>query len=206
MYFAKDQYRTYRNQQNQLDKVVLIYSFNVEGKGFMDPNFSTPGQRGRKKYIRLEVFADKIVQTISDERIQFEDESNGLPQMTGGGAQEELTNTLGFIPAVEVFNYVDCTGEANGRGEFDWLANQILGHDDLVRNIRKNMKFFGNPTLVSSRPKHDIVDSESENAFRPTISSQAGFASMSQPSTKSIAPFGPASPMDGQIKVPRVGS
>ena len=64
---------------------------------------------------------------------------------------------LGFIPAVEVFNHMDCTGEATGNGEFDWLAHQILYHDELVRNIRKNMKFFGNPTLVSSRPKHDIL-------------------------------------------------
>ena len=204
LYFSKNQYRTYRNQQNKLDKVVLIYSFNVQGKGFMDPGFGMPGQRGRKKFIRLEVFQDKIIQTISDERIEFDDESNGMPTNTTGGAREELINTLGFIPAVEIFNYVDCTGEANGRGEFDWLANQILGHDDLVRNIRKNMKFFGNPTLVSSRPKHDIVDSESESSFRPTISSQAGFASASRPSTKAGAPFGGASPIDGQIKVPRV--
>jgi len=204
LYFAKDQYRTYRDQQNNLDKVILIYSFNVQGNNFMDANFAQPGQRGRKKYIRLEVFQDKIIQTISDEKIEFEDETNGMPLMNGGGAQEELTNTLGFIPAVEIFNYIDCTGEANGRGEFDWLANQILGHDDLVRNIRKNMKFFGNPTLVSSRPKHDIVEAGDEQTFRPTISSQAGFAATSRPSTKSTAPFGGPSPMDGQIKVPRV--
>ena len=204
LYFAKNQYRTYRNAQNELESVVLIYSFNVQGNSFMDSNFAQPGQRGKKKYIKLKVYRDKIEQTISDERIEFDDENGGMPTLTSAGTTETLTNTLGFIPAVEIFNYIDCTGEANGRGEFDWLANQILGHDDLVRNIRKNMKFFGNPTLVSSRPKHDIVDSESENTFRPTISSQAGFAGANRPSTKSIAPFGPASPMDGQIKVPRV--
>tara|TARA_Y100000817_G_scaffold312329_1_gene306041 strand:- start:172 stop:2436 length:2265 start_codon:yes stop_codon:yes gene_type:complete len=204
LYFAKNQYRTFRNQENELDKVELIYDFNVAGKGFMDPNFRQPGQRGRKKYIKLEVFKDKITQTVSDERIQFDDENNGIAQMSNGGQKEELTNTLGFIPAIEIFNYIDCTGEADGRGEFDWLANQILGHDDLVRNIRKNMKFFGNPTLVSSRPKHDIVDAESDNSMRPTISSQAGFAAMGRPSTKATAPFGGASPLDGQIKVPRV--
>ena len=205
MYFAKNQYRTYRNQQNELESVVLIYSFNVQGNNFMDANFAQPGQRGRKKFIRLKVYKDKIEQTISDEKIEFEDENNGMPMMNTGGNTETLTNTLGFIPAVEIFNYIDCTGEANGRGEFDWLSNQIMGHDDLVRNIRKNMKFFGNPTLVSSRPKHDIVESDSENqALRPTISSQAGFAGGNQRSTKSIAPFGGASPIDGQIKVPRV--
>jgi hypothetical protein len=204
LYFAKDQYRTYRDQENNIDSVVLIYSFNVQSNGFMDANFGQPGQRGRKKWIKLKVFKDKIEQTVSNEEPKFNDDGMGMQTMSGSGNTEVLTNTLGFIPAVEIFNYIDCTGEANGRGEFDWLANQILGHDDLVRNIRKNMKFFGNPTLVSSRPKHDIVEAGEEQSFRPTISSQAGFAATSRPSTKASAPFGGASPIDGQIKVPRV--
>ena len=110
-----------------------------------------------------------------------------------------------LIPAVEVFNYMDCTGEATGNGEFDWLANQILFHDELVRNIRKNLKFFGNPTLVSSRPRHDILESGDETSFKPTISSQAGFAPLGasmRSSTRVSQPFG--STVDGQIKVPRV--
>ena len=204
LYFAKDQYRAYRDQRNELESVELIYSFSVKGSNAL-ANYAMPGERGLKKYIKLRVFKDKIEQTISDERIEFDDAGTGMNTMTqGGGVTETLTNTLGFIPAVEVFNYLDCTGESYGRGEFNWLANQIMGHNDLIRNIRKNLTFFGNPTLVSSRPKHDIVESGDENTFRPTISSQAGFASANRPSTKSIAPFGPASPMDGQIKVPRV--
>ena len=100
---------------------------------------------------------------------------------------------------------MDCTGEAVGNGEFDWLANQILYHDELVRNIRKNLKFFGNPTLVSSRPRHDLIDSGDEGSFKPTISSQAGFMPLgasNRASTRVSQPFGTAS--DGQIKVPRV--
>ena len=118
---------------------------------------------------------------------------------------EYLTNSLGFIPAVEVFHHMDCTGEASGNGEFDWLAHQILYHDELTRNIRKNLKFFGNPTLVSSRPRHDLLESGDESSFKPTISSQAGFAPMtggSMHSTRVSQPFG-ASTSDG-IKVPRI--
>ena len=204
LYFAKNQYRVYRNQRNEIESVTLIYSFNVQGNAQLSDSYAMPGQRGKKKYIRLKVYKDKIEQMVSNDRIEFEDETNSSPMMNNMGSTEILRNTLGFIPAVEVFNYIDCTGEAYGRGEFDWLSNQIMGHNDLVNNIRKNLKFFGNPTLVSSRPKHDIVDAESDNAFRPTISSQAGFAAMNRPSTKSIAPFGGASPLDGQIKVPRV--
>ena len=204
LYFAKNQYRCYRNQRNEIDYVELIYDFAVKSSNtLMDTAMQLPNQRGKKKYIRLKVYKDKIEQTVADEELHFEDEAGGMPQIMGGRT-ETLTNTLGFVPAVEVFNYLDCTGEAYGRGEFDWLSNQIMGHNDLIRNIRKNLTFFGNPTLVSSRPKHDIVESGDESTFRPTISSQAGFAAANRPSTKSIAPFGPASPMDGQIKVPRV--
>ena len=120
------------------------------------------------------------------------------------GETETLTNSLGFIPAVEVFNHMDCTGESTGNGEFNWLSNHIMYHDELTKNVRKNLKFFGNPTLISSRPKHDIIESGDENSFRPTISSQAGFSAIGRASTRVSAPFGGASPIDGQIKVPRV--
>ena len=69
--------------------------------------------------------------------------------------------------------------------------------------MRKNMKFFGNPTLVSSRPKHDIIESGDEGSFSPTISAQAGFAPLGGQSSRVSQPFG-SSTLDGQIKVPRV--
>ena len=204
LYFPKDSYRCYRDPNNNIDQVTLIYNFDVAEPSLVDA-FSAPGARGgKKKYVRLKVYKDRIEQTISSEKIQFDDENSGMPIMSQPGNTETLTNSLGFIPAVEVFNYLDCTGQPYGRGEFDWLSNQIMYHDDLVRNIRKNMKFFGNPTLVSSRPKHDIVEAGDEKPFRATISSQAGFAAMGRPSTKSTAPYGSPSALDGQIRVPRV--
>jgi len=203
LYFPKDNYRAYRDQNGQLSSVILTYSFNVQKSNRTLDIYSTPDQEGgRKKYIRLEVFKDRIEQTISDEKIPFENAS-GMTN-TGMGQKETLVNSLGFIPAVEVFNYMDCTGEANGNGEFEWLANQIMYHDELVKNVRKNLKFFGNPTLISSRPKHDIIESGEGDTFRPTISSQAGFAAIGRSSTRVSEPFGGASALDGQIKVPRV--
>ena len=201
MFFPKDRYRTYYDNVGQLREVALTYSFKAKPAGFLSPQQfgQTPGA---KKYIKLQVFKDHIVQTIADEQFNLDDENSSLHVMSG--RSEEITNTLGFIPAVEVLNYQDCTGDHEASGEFDWLAHQILNHDDLVKNVRKNMKFFGNPTLVSSRPKHDLIESGDEGAFRPTISSQAGFASGLRPSTRVSQPFGGVSPIDGQIKVPRV--
>jgi len=203
LYFPRDSYRAYRNQNSELESVVLIYSFNVREPNAIDQYAQVDGRNGRKKYIKLKVYKDRIEQTISNEKIDFENEM-GQSLMTMPGSTEVLTNSLGFIPAVEVFNHMDCTGEASGNGEFEWLSNQILYHDELVHNIRKNMKFFGNPTLVSSRPKHDIVEAGEEQSFKPTISSQAGFAAIGRSSSQNSAPFGGASALDGQIKVPRV--
>ena len=204
LYFPKDSYRAYRNQNNELESVELIYSFSVKEQSGMLGSYDNPdGRGGKKQYIRLRVFKDRIEQTISKEKIEFENDL-GNPMQAMPGATETVTNSLGFIPAVEVFNYMDCTGDSNGNGEFDWLANQILYHDELVRNVRKNMKFFGNPTLVSSRPKHDIIESGDEQTFRPTISSAAGFYAQNRPSTRVSEPFGGGAGPDGQIKVPRV--
>ena len=202
LYFPKDSYRAYRDQAGELDSLVLIYSFNVSKTSSLDAFPAPNGRGGKKKWIQLKVYKDRIEQTISDEKIEFENQMGSLP-FKMPGATETLVNTLGYIPGVEVFNHMDCTGEATGNGEFDWLAHQILYHDELVRNIRKNMKFFGNPTLVSSRPKHDIIESGDEGSFRPTISSQAGFAPLGGQSSRVSQPFG-SSTLDGQIKVPRV--
>ena len=61
---------------------------------------------------------------------------------------------------------------------FDLLANQIIAHDEMVKNIRANLSFFGNPTLLSSRPKQDIVEADgADTPQRPSISSQSGFES-----------------------------
>ena len=203
LYFPQDSYRAYRDQSGELESVVLVYSFNVRASNPIDNYAPLDSRGGKKKWIQLKVYKDRIEQTVSDERIEF-DNDMGVKPFQMPGKTEVLTNSLGYIPAVEVFNHMDCTGEATGNGEFDWLAHQILYHDELVRNIRKNMKFFGNPTLVSSRPKHDILDSGEDNTFRPTISSKAGFAALgARPSTRVSQPFGQGS-LDGSIKVPRV--
>ena len=203
LFFPKESYRAYRDQNNELESVVLIYSFSVQEPLGFDSFATQDGRGGKKKYIRLRVFRDRIEQTISSEKISFENDMGGQI-MNMPGETETLTNSMGFIPAVEVFNHMDCTGESTGNGEFDWLSNHIMYHDELTKNVRKNLKFFGNPTLISSRPKHDIIESGSEDSFRPTISSQAGFTALGRASTRVSEPFGGASPIDGQIKVPRV--
>ena len=68
---------------------------------------------GKKKYIKLKVYRDRIEQTISNEKLEFDNSSAIQAAGMLSSSTETLVNSLGFVPAVEVFNYMDCTGESN---------------------------------------------------------------------------------------------
>ncbi|MCP3698867.1 MAG: hypothetical protein GY920_09990, partial [Aliivibrio sp.] len=178
-YFRSHEYRSYYNVDGELEEVVIIYSYKVKkpNSGFQDigtynltgdPN-QTPGQ---KRYIRLSIKANTIEETHSEGEMSFDNVNIQMP-----GKTEKVANTLRFIPCVEIFNNPKGFS-MEGSGEFDALANHIVIHDSLVHNMRKNLQFFGNPTLLSSRPKTDLMESGGDGAAqRPSIAANSGFTS-----------------------------
>jgi len=201
-WFDKDSYRTYYTPEGDLEEVIIIYPYKVKSsRGFSGVGLSTD-----KRYMRLRITAETIEEMHSEQELSFE-----TPQEFTGTNKKVLTNTMQFIPCVEVFNNPDAFG-TDGHGEFEWLSNQIVAHDEMVKNIRANLSFFGNPTLLSSRPKQDIVESNSSDvAQRPSISSQSGFTSnvdlfsstyKQDPVTRS--PAGYIGSPGGGMRVPRV--
>ena len=167
-WFNKDSYRTYYTPEGELEEVIIIYPYKVRSsKGFAGVGLNT-----NKRYMRLRITATEIEEYHSEQEISFEQENTNFATFD----KKVVENTMEFIPCVEVFNNPDAFG-TDGSGEFDFLSNQIVAHDEMVKNIRANLSFFGNPTLLSSRPKQDIVESDGDTAQRPSISSQSGFAS-----------------------------
>ena len=71
LYFPKDSYRAYRDQNSELESVVLTYSFNVKQTNALANPINADGKDGVKKWIQLKVYKDRIEQTISDEKIEF---------------------------------------------------------------------------------------------------------------------------------------
>ncbi len=197
MWFSKENYRAYYDAGSELEEIELIYSFSVRsGIGAL----ATPNsENGSERWVKLQVKRDVIKESITNEKPSFE-AGVGKNFTWSPTSTRTLNNSLGFIPAVEAFNTMRSTG-MDASGDFDWLSDQIVLHDDLVKNIRTNITFFGNPTLVSSRPKHDLVESGGDEGLRPTISSQAGFSSMGRPSTRVSEPFGSGT---SGMKVPRI--
>ncbi len=49
LYFPKNNYRAYRDQNNNLSSIVLIYSFKVQGNQSLDMFANSDGRGGKKK-------------------------------------------------------------------------------------------------------------------------------------------------------------
>ena len=201
-WFNKDSYRTYYSPEGELEEVIIIYPYKVKSsKGFAGVGLNTD-----KRYMRLRITAKEVEEFHSEQEITFEQENINFASFD----KKVVENTMEFIPCVEVFNNPDAFG-TDGSGEFDFIANQIVAHDEMVKNIRANLSFFGNPTLISSRPKQDIVENDDNTVQRPSISSQSGFGSdvnlfsstyKSDPVTRSPAGY-TGKPGSG-MRVPRV--
>jgi len=215
-YFRNYEYRSYYNVDGELEEVVIIYSYKVKqnapggiadvGLGGIEMgqltggNYAPKETPGRKKYIRLSIKPLEIEETHSDGEMSFENLTTAMP-----GKTNKFPNELGYIPCVEIFNNPKGF-TMEGAGEFDQFSNQIIIHDELVRTMRKNLQFFGNPTLLSSRPKTDLIESGNDGtAQRPSIAANSGFQSMSPLSSSTFKqdPIGRSS-VDGSIRVPRV--
>ena len=206
-YFRSHEYRAYYNVDGELDEVVIIYSYKVRrGPGFSDQINTTnlTGNKstyspGAKRYIRLSIRPDQIEETHSDGEMSFD-----MPTYAITGNTQEFKNSLGFIPCVEILNNPQGFS-TEGVGEFDAVANHICTHDELMRTMRKNITFFGNPTLLSSRPKTDLMEAGGDVSIqRPSIAANSGFASPS-PMSRSMFKADPVSrSIDGQIRVPRI--
>jgi hypothetical protein len=168
-WFDRDAYRTYYTPEGDLEEVIIIYPYKVKSsRGFGGVGLSTD-----KRYMRLRITATEIEECHSEQELSFD---TAVEYATMGNTTKTV-NSMEFIPCVEVFNNPDAFG-TDGHGEFEWLSNQIIAHDEMVKNIRANLSFFGNPTLLSSRPKQDIIEkADGDISQRPSISSQSGFQS-----------------------------
>lgn len=194
-FFNKNQYRVYHDINGNISEAVILYSYKVKNQNLGLPSGD---YNQNKRYVRISIKEDTISEYEADTELSFELEPGAIV-----APQNTRPNTLGFIPVVEVLNKPNASG-TEGEGEFEQFMEQIVMHDQMMQNISKNIEFFGNPTLVSSRPRSDLVEADSsDRTFRPTISSQSGFAGRDTPSTRVSNPFG-SDTMLGGIRVPRI--
>lgn len=199
-WFPYAQYRAFYDAMDEMEELRLIYPFKVESS--LRPPMMPGAAGSTEQWVKLVVRRDSIHETICFSRPSLDD-SLGM-NADAFGRSRVVRNSLGFIPAIEAFNNMKSTGH-DATNDFDWLENQICRHDGLVANISENIRFFGNPTLLSSRPKTDLMVATEDGAVnRPTIASQAGFSSASEPSTRRSTPGGLGGGRERGWKIPRL--
>lgn len=159
-HYAKDQFKGFYGSDGELIKVIIKYHYEVDGEGL--------DLVKNRRWVRLEITATQIIQS----------ESEGEPSFTGpfiGTADTQtVVNSLGFIPCVITNNYLTEAG-TEGKGEFDWLASQLEAHDSMMRAIKENLEFFGNPTLVTTRSASEVTEAIENAAVRNSMASMAQF-------------------------------
>jgi hypothetical protein len=147
-FFSKDQYRVYHDINGNIDEVVIIYSYKVRNSNLGLPSDS---YGMNERFVRISITNDHINEFEANTELSFELEPGAI--LT---PRNSRPNNLGFIPAVEVLNKPNSSG-TEGEGEFEPFMEQIVLHDQMMRNIAKNIEFFGNPA-ASNRIKTLATD------------------------------------------------
>lgn len=176
--YDSDQFRAYYDYNGDLEKVVIVYDYDVEQNLY---------SISKTRWVKFEITKKQITRFESENKPNLDNET-GYQPISGLTPVETSQNTLGFIPCVVVNNYVISPGK-KGHGEFQWLRSQIESHDDMLFAIRENIRFFGNPTLVSSRTVGELTEAVyGDRVQRPSMASQAGFTGRMDRSTRRSDP------------------
>lgn len=185
-HYAKDQFRAFYGPDGELVKVVIKYSYQIDGERDLVVN---------RRWVRLEITNEQIIQS----------ESSGEPPFSGpfveNASSKTVINSLGYIPCVIANNYLSEAG-TDGKGEFDWLASHLEAHDAMLRAIRGNLEFFGTPTLVTTRSATEVTEAMDSAIARNSMAPMAQFTGLTPPS--STFKRDPFQPQGGRDRVRRI--
>lgn len=185
--YEKGQYKAYYDNDGDLQKVVIVYSYEIE-KGSI--NVGMNGTLGNTRWLRLTVTTESIVREDFASKPGFTDEFVSAAASFGG--KQEYINSLRFLPCVIVKNYFGDDGR-EGLSDFYPIRRQLENHDDLIRSLNTNLKFFGNSTFVTSRSAREVLQAFSGDPksirFNDSLASRSGFQDFNGFSSYGAAPI-----------------
>ena len=156
----------YKPGGRKIDSVIIAYAYRTvaEAGGFEI-----------ERWVRLRITED----TIEQADLPHKPAMNGLnPQFNYDGSYANVARYPNpFAPTIPVVicpNNPKRSGQ-QGTSDYHWLRNQIEGHESDVRHIRRNLKFFGNPTLVTTRSPSEVTQAVTNGLQNPTWAQQQGY-------------------------------
>lgn len=149
-WFNKDQFKVYYDKDKAtMERVVITYPYTEEG-GIASIETT--------RWVRVTITPDWIRQGTFDHDPHLNVEAS--PILSGDTpypGEVVVKNTLKIIPCVVVDNDPTDPGE-RGSSDFDWLSPQIEALNRAVGAVSSNIEFFGNPTLITTRPASQVIE------------------------------------------------
>lgn len=187
--YEKGQYKAIYDNDGDLNKVIIVYSYEVENQSGL--NRTSPNSVGTTRWLRLTVTAETILKEEFQSKPGF---TNEFTNNVGGISRDtqEYINSLKFLPCVVVKNYFGDDGR-EGLSDFFPIRRQLENHDDLISSLNTNLKFFGNSTFVTSRSAKEVLQAFGGSSGvdrKDSLASRAGFVDNFIPSSYDKRFFG----------------
>jgi hypothetical protein len=171
---VKSQYMVfYSANGREMQEVVVRYKYYDRSSNSMYMNQSAVGQ---ERWVRLRIKTDTVTQEFFNAEPPLD-----IHNFSGGYAPPLQTNsfinTLGYIPCVESPNLPYFPGDS-GRSDFAMVSDQIEAEDTVRGAIMQNIFTFGNPTLITTRSRDEVMERVTDVGTQSWAASQ-GFNDIS---------------------------
>lgn len=165
---VKSQYMVfYSPNGREMQEVVIRYKYYDRSPSQM---YYAQSSMGSERWVRLRVKTDTVTQEFFNAEPPLD-----VYNFSGGYAPPIQTNsfinTLGYIPCVESPNLPYFPGDS-GRSDFAMVSDQIEAEDTVRGAIMQNIFTFGNPTLITTRSRDEVMQKTTEIGTQSWAASQ----------------------------------
>lgn len=171
---VKSQYMVYYSANGrEMQEVVIRYKYYDRSPNSMYLNATANGQ---ERWVRLRVKTDTVTQEFfgAEPPLDVYSTTNGYAPAL---QVNSFINTLGYIPCVESPNLPYFPGDS-GRSDFAMVSDQIEAEDTVRGAIMQNIFTFGNPTLITTRSREEVMQKTTEIGTQSWAAAQ-GFKDVS---------------------------
>jgi hypothetical protein len=153
----------YKPGGREIEKVIIIYSYDQ----------NTPIAVGsQRRWVTITVTEDWIEQFEGSAKLSFRQLSGGSQYPgqystygaygSSGGVQRYANPFAPQLPVRISRNNARRSGQ-QGSDDFYWVRSLIEDHEELIEKAHRNLKKFSNPSLITTRSAHEVLESNRGN-------------------------------------------
>jgi hypothetical protein len=168
------EYKVYRKRGGrEIEQVVIRYSYESASYiGDMSQPYTGVDQR---RWVRIIITQDWIEESEHSTQPSL---STGWNQWGQGGVQVSTNRYPNpFAPAlpVEISPANPRRSGQLGSSDFHWMQSLIENHEQILGSMTRNIKLFGNPSMVTTRSASEVTENATGGGVVPTWASNQGY-------------------------------